>query len=48
MSLEERYMIKHIVMWKLKDFAEGKDKVIEELNIDLSTLYRKLKKYDLQ
>ena len=28
--------------------AEGKDKIIEELNIDLSTLYRKLKKYDLQ
>lgn len=28
--------------------AEGKEKIIKELNIDLSTLYRKLKKYNLQ
>ncbi|MEG0773979.1 sigma 54-interacting transcriptional regulator [Clostridium sp.] len=28
--------------------AEGKNRIIEELGIDLSTLYRKLKKYNLQ
>lgn len=38
-------MIKHIVMWKLKDFAEGKDKIenAEFIKMSLEELRYKIK-----
>ncbi|USE37719.1 helix-turn-helix domain-containing protein [Endozoicomonas sp. SCSIO W0465] len=43
-------MEKHLVSRALRSFCknEGKQRVADELGIGIATLYRKIKKYDLE